>query len=64
MRIKHSRKLSFFYVAVICTIAKEEERHGLMWAIMINPPELPINDESRNEAHTVLQAQVCDETGN
>jgi len=22
-----------------------------VWAIMINPPELPINDEARNEAH-------------
>jgi len=37
---------------------------------MINLPELPIDDEARNEAHTVLQAQVCDcistknETGN
>jgi len=37
---------------------------------MINPLELPINDEARNDTHTVLQAQVCDsistenETGN
>jgi len=22
-----------------------------LWAIMINPPELPIDDEARNEAH-------------
>jgi len=31
-------------------------------AIMINPPELPNNDEARNETHIVRT--VCDETGN
>jgi len=25
--------------------------YGLVWAVMINSPELPINDEARNEAH-------------
>ena len=25
--------------------------YGLVWAVMINPPELPINDEARIEAH-------------
>jgi len=26
---------------------------------MINPPELPINDEARNDAHIASTAQVC-----
>jgi len=28
-----------------------QNRCGLVWAVMINPPELPINDETRNDAH-------------
>jgi len=24
-------------------------RYGIVWSIMINPPELPMNDEARNE---------------
>jgi len=31
-----------------------QNRNGLACAVMICPPELPINDEARNEA------QVCD----
>jgi len=28
-----------------------QNRYALVCAVMINPPELPINDEARNEAH-------------
>jgi len=28
-----------------------QNRYGLVCAVMTNPPELPINDEARNEAH-------------
>ena len=28
----------------------EQYWYGLVCAVMINPPELPINDEARNEA--------------
>jgi len=39
-------------VAVICTITKEKEQtRACVRRIMINPPELPINGEARNEAH-------------
>jgi len=53
MRMKYARKFSFFYVAVKCTIAVGKNRYGLVCAVMINPLELPINDEARNEAHIV-----------
>ena len=55
MRIKYARKFSRFYVAVKCTITGGQNRYGLVCAVMINPLELPINDEARNEA------QVCDD---
>jgi len=29
----------------------EQNRYGLVCAIIIELPELPINDEARNEAH-------------
>jgi len=35
----------------------EQNRYGLVWAIMINPPELPIGDEAR--MMHILQTQVC-----
>jgi len=41
----------FFYVAVICTTTGGQKRYGLLCAVTINTPELPINDEARNEAH-------------
>jgi len=49
MRIKYARKFSFFYVAVICKTTGGQNRYGLVCAVMINSPELPINDEARNE---------------
>jgi len=51
MRIKYARKFSFFHVAVKCTIAGGQNRHGLVYTVMINPLQLPINDEARNETH-------------
>jgi len=51
MRIKYASKFVFYYVAVICTITKGKDRYGLVRAVMINPPELPINGKARNEAH-------------
>ena len=52
MRMKYARKFSFFimwllYVQLLST----KNRYSLVWAIMINPPELPVDDEARNEAH-------------
>ena len=35
-----------------------QNRYWLVWAIIINPPELPINDKL--EMKHILQAQVCD----
>jgi len=51
MRIKYARKFSYFYVAVKCTITGRQNRYGLVCAVMINPLEVLINDEARNEAH-------------
>jgi len=31
-------------------LLRRKNRYGLVWAIIISPPELPINDEARNEA--------------
>jgi len=53
MRTKCARKFSFFYVAEKCTIAGGQSRYGLVCAVMINPLELSINDEARNETHIV-----------
>jgi len=62
-----SRKFSFYYLAVICTnTGRTEQIQACVCAVMINPPELPINDE----AHTASSLQVCtgistkNETGN
>jgi len=32
-------------------LLREKNRYGLVWAVGINPPELPVNDEARNDAH-------------
>ena len=62
MHMKYARKLFFCFVAVLCTITKGKEQqaassYGLVWAVMINPPEQPINDET--ESKHILQVQVC-----
>jgi len=65
---KVRKKIFNFYVTVICTTTRGQNRYGLVCVVITNPPELPINEEARNEAH--IKAQVCDgistqnETGN
>ena len=39
----------FLYVAVLCTTTGGQNRYGLLCAVMFNAPELPIDDEARNE---------------
>ena len=56
MRIESAHKVRketfvFHNVAVIVQLLWGQNRYGLVWAVMINPPELPINDEARNYAH-------------
>jgi len=47
-----------------------QNRYGIVWALMINPPELPIIDEARNDSPyfnhksaTVLAQKTKWETG-
>jgi len=52
MRIMYPRKFSFLVMWLLnVKLLKGKNRYGLVWAIIINPHELPINDEARNEAH-------------
>jgi len=52
MRMKYARKFSFFIMWLLCVqLLSRKNRYGLVWAIKISPPELPINDEALNEAH-------------
>jgi len=51
------KKLLVFYVAVICTTTGEQNKYGLLCAVVINPPELPTNLETKH----ILQAHVCDD---
>jgi len=44
----------FYYLAVICINTGGQNRYGLVSAFMINPPELPINDQARNDAHIAV----------
>jgi len=32
-------------------LLRGQNRYGLVWAVTINPPELPTNDEDWNDAH-------------
>jgi len=47
------RKKTFvlYYVAVIVQLLGGQNRYALVWAIMINLPELPINDNARNDTY-------------
>ena len=36
----------FYYVVVICTITEGKKRYRFVRAVMISPPEMPINDET------------------
>ena len=38
-------------MAYVQPLRGQKKRYGLVWAVVINPPELPINDEARNDAH-------------
>jgi len=52
MRIKYARKFSFFVMWLLYVqLLSRKNIYGLVWAIMINPSDLPIDDEARNEAH-------------
>ena len=48
----------------------KKNSYGFVWAVMINPPELPIELVTKLKTTYILQAQVCDgistkeETGN
>jgi len=52
MRIKHARKFSFLLCGCYMYNYWGQNRYMFVCAVMINPPEQPINDEARNEAHT------------
>jgi len=52
MRMKYARKLLFFikwlfYVQLL----RGQNKYRLVWAVITNPLELPINDEARKDAH-------------
>jgi len=52
MRIKCARNFLFFIVWLLYVqLLRGKNRYGLVWAVMINPPELPINDYARNDAN-------------
>jgi len=46
-----TKSLVFFMWLSYVQLLGGQNRNGLVCAIMICPPELPINDEGRNEAH-------------
>jgi len=53
MYIKYAKKLSLFMMWLLhVQVLGGQNRYGLVWAVMVNPPEQPINDEARNIAHT------------
>jgi len=41
--------LFLLFVVVTRTINKERTRYGLVWAVMVNPLEMAINNETRNK---------------
>jgi len=51
MRKNYARRFSFFMWLLYVQVLGEQNRYGLVCAIIIELPELPINDEARNEAH-------------
>jgi len=57
--MKYARNSCFFYVAVTCKTTGGQNKYGHIGAITINPPELSINDEARNDAHIARTAQLC-----
>ena len=52
-KVGYARKLSFFIMRLsYVQILGGQNRYELLWAVMIAPPALPINDQARNDAHT------------
>ena len=49
----------FYFVGVICATTGGQNKCGLLCAVMINPPELPIGDKAQTKH--ISQAQVCDD---
>jgi len=47
------RKKTFVFIMwlLYVQLLVGQNRYGLVWAVMINPPELPIIDEARNDTH-------------
>ena len=55
MRIKYAWTFSFFIVGLLYVqLLEGQNRYGLVWAVVINPPELSLNDEARNDAQQTL----------
>jgi len=50
MRVKYARKPFFIVWLLQVELLGGQNRYGLAWAVIINPPKLPINDEARNDA--------------
>jgi len=52
LKLAEQREKTFVvhYVAIICTTNGETEQMRACGVVMIHPPELPINDEARNDA--------------
>jgi len=54
MRIKYARKLQLFIIRLLYVqLLWGQHIYRLVWAIMINSRELPINDKAGNDAHIV-----------
>ena len=49
---KVRKKSSFFMWLLYVQPMSNQNRYGLVCAVMINPLELPTNDKARNEAYT------------
>ena len=53
--IVRKKNFIFYYATVslyVVQLLGGQNRYVFVWAVMINPPKLPINDEARNDAHT------------
>jgi len=59
IEMKFARLFSFFIIWLLNAQLLRGKRYRLVWAVMINPPEMPTNDESHIASTGVrLQAQV------
>jgi len=55
----YTRKLLYYIMWLVCTTIGGQNRYGLVWAIIINPPELPIQWWSSKGCTYCKQTQVC-----